>query len=217
MSSTATRTALEPLRALRYDQSKVDLAEVIAPPYDIVTEPQRDSLIRRCQYCVVRLELPESPQTAATLLHEWERDGVLARDERPALWWHEQTFTGPDGVDRVRKGFFAALRLSPYDVHVFYSYAIRALASYAAGDYADTVQWARRSNALNPRFTANLRFLAASLAATGQVEEAGRAAGQLLHVNPDFSVRRFAEGHAFKDPVVRTRFAEQLIQAGLPK
>src|SRR4029079_9737529 len=115
MSSTATRTALEPLRALRYDQSKVARAEVIAPPYDIVTEPQRDSLIRRCQYCVVRLELPESPQTAATLAHERQRDVVLARDERPALWWHEQTFTGPDGVDRVRKGFFAALRLSPYD------------------------------------------------------------------------------------------------------
>ena len=37
MSSTATRTALEPLRALRYDQSKVDLADVVAPPYDVVT------------------------------------------------------------------------------------------------------------------------------------------------------------------------------------
>jgi uncharacterized protein (DUF1015 family) len=115
MSSTATRTALEPLRALRYDQSKVALAEVVAPPYDVVTEPQREALIRRCEYSVVRLELPESAQGAATMLHDWLREGVLARDDEPALWWHEQTFTGPDGVDRSRRGFFAAVRLSPYD------------------------------------------------------------------------------------------------------
>ena len=117
MSSTATRTALGPLRALRYDQAKVDLADVVAPPYDVVTEPQRAALIRRCEYSIVRLELPDDAdaQAAATLMHRWTRDGVLARDDRPALWWHEQTFTGPDGVDRVRRGFFAAVRLSPYD------------------------------------------------------------------------------------------------------
>jgi uncharacterized protein (DUF1015 family) len=115
MSSTATRTALEPLRALRYDQSKVGLADVVAPPYDVVTPAQRDALIRRSEYSVVRLELPESAQAAADLLHEWQRDGVMRRDDGPALWWHSQTFTGPDGVDRVRRGFFAAVRLSPYD------------------------------------------------------------------------------------------------------
>jgi len=117
MSSTATRTALEPLRALRYDQSKVDLADVVAPPYDVVTAPQRAALIRRCEYSIVRLELPDdaNAQAAATLMRQWVRDGVLARDDRPALWWHEQTFTAPDGVDRARRGFFAAVRLSPYD------------------------------------------------------------------------------------------------------
>ena len=61
MSSTATRTALEPLRALRYDQSKVDLADVVAPPYDVITAPQREALIRRCDHSVVRLELPDEP------------------------------------------------------------------------------------------------------------------------------------------------------------
>src|SRR5436190_1642054 len=146
-------------------------------------------------------------------------DRAIAANPSSAIAWlrSSATFSYMGEAREARRRADIGLRLSPYDVHVFYSYAIRALASYAAGDYADTVQWARRSNALNPRFTANLRFLAASLAATGQVEEAGRAAGLLLHVNPDFSVRRFAEGHAFKDPVVRTRFAEQLIQAGLPK
>ena len=115
MSDTATRTALEPLRALRYDSSRFPLAEVVAPPYDVISPADRDALLRRNDHNVVRLELPDSAADAARLLHQWRRDGALVRDAEPALWWHEQRFTGPDGVDRSRAGFFSAVRLSPYD------------------------------------------------------------------------------------------------------
>ena len=111
----ATSTSIEPLRALRYDQTRVTLSDVIAPPYDVITEAHRAALSRRCDYCVVRLELPGSPQEAAGLLHDWRADGVLQRDEQPTIWWHEQRFTGPDGVDRTRSAFFAAVRLTPYE------------------------------------------------------------------------------------------------------
>ncbi len=37
------------------------------------------------------------------------------RDALPALWWHRQSFVAPDGSERSRAGFFAALRLWPYD------------------------------------------------------------------------------------------------------
>jgi adenylate cyclase len=40
---------------------------------------------------------------------------------------------------------------------------------------------------LNPRFVGNLRFLAASLAASGQVKEAREVGRALLRVNPSFS------------------------------
>jgi|tagenome__1003787_1003787.scaffolds.fasta_scaffold20988607_5 uncharacterized protein (DUF1015 family) len=112
---TATGTSIEPLRALRYDQSRVSLDDVVAPPYDVITESSRAALARRCDFCVVRLELPESPRQAGDLLHEWRREGVLQRDEEPTIWWHEQRFTGPDGVDRTRSAFFAAVRLRPYE------------------------------------------------------------------------------------------------------
>ena len=115
MSSTSTRTALEPLRALRYHGSRVALDDVICPPYDVISPADRDALLKRSEYGVVRLELPDAANEAAQLLHEWRRDGVLVRDAEPALWWHEQRFTGPDGVDRTRTGFFAAVRLSPYE------------------------------------------------------------------------------------------------------
>jgi adenylate cyclase len=100
---------------------------------------------------------------------------------------------------------------------VFYSYAIMALATYAAGDYDEAAQWARRSAALNPRFNANLRFLAAVLAASGEAEEAHVAAETLLRFDPKFRARKFADGHAFKDPEMRRRFCDHLVLAGLPE
>src|SRR4051794_31711346 len=115
MADTVTGTALEPLRALRYDADRFPLDEVVAPPYDVISPADREALLRRNDHNIVRLELPDTAQTAAQLLHEWRRDGVLTRDAEPALWWHEQRFTGPDGVDRSRAGFFAAVRLSPYE------------------------------------------------------------------------------------------------------
>ena len=108
------------------------------------------------------------------------------------------------------------LRLSPYDAHVFYSYSIKALACYAEGDYEPASEWARRAFALNPRFTANLRFLAASLAATGKNDVSREAAQALLRIDPNFSADRFAAGHAFKDPEKRRLFGEHLVKAGLP-
>src|SRR6185437_5335389 len=115
MADTVTGTALEPLRALRYDAERFSLDEVVAPPYDVISPADREALLRRNDHNVVRLELPDTAQTAAQRLHEWRRDGALVRDAEPALWWHEQRFTGPDGVDRSRAGFFSAVRLSPYE------------------------------------------------------------------------------------------------------
>ena len=71
--------------------------------------------------------------------------------------------------------------------------------------------------ALNPRFVGTIRFLAASLAASGQIDEARQVGLDLLRLNPKFTARQFAEGHAFRDPDKRRLFGEHLIKAGLPE
>jgi len=146
-------------------------------------------------------------------------DRALAANPSSAIAWvrSSATFSYIDEPREARRRVDIGLRLSPYDAHVFRSYAIVALASYAAGDYADAAQWARRSAARNPRFTANLRFLAASLAASGQIDEARDVGRELLRVHPNFSAFSFVEGHAFKDPDKRRLFAEHLVLAGLPE
>jgi len=144
-------------------------------------------------------------------------DRALAANPSAAIAWlrSSATFSYIGETREARRRVDIGLRLSPYDAHVFFSYGLVGLASYAAGDWADAAQWGRRSMAANPRFVGNMRFLAASLAASGQLEEA-RAVGQaLLQLNPNFRVRAFAEGHAFKDPGQRRLFGDHLVMAGL--
>jgi len=144
-------------------------------------------------------------------------DRALAANPSSAIAWlrSSATFSYIGETREARRRVDIGLRLSPYDAHVFFSYGLVGLASYAAGDWADAAQWGRRSMAANPRFVGNMRFLAASLAASGQLEEA-RAVGQaMLQLNPNFRVRAFAEGHAFKDPGQRRLFGDHLVMAGL--
>jgi adenylate cyclase len=146
-------------------------------------------------------------------------DRALAASPSSAIAWlrSSATFSYIGETREARRRVDIGLRLSPYDAHVFYSYSIVALAAYAAGDYAEAASWARRSAALNPRFTANLRFLAASVAASGNTHEARQAADALLRVHPNFSAMAFAESHAFRDPAKRRLFGEHLVLAGLPR
>jgi len=55
------------------------------------------------------------------------------------------------------------------------------------------------------------------LAASSQIDEARQVGLDLLRVHPHFSVSRFVETHAFKDPAKRRLFGEHLRQAGLPE
>jgi uncharacterized protein (DUF1015 family) len=106
---------VRPFRALRYDVEQAGpLKTLVAPPYDVISPRERDAFAAADEHSVVRLILPDSPNAAADLLYAWTREGVLRRDDEPAMWWHEQRFTGPDGVDRTRGGVVAAVALSPY-------------------------------------------------------------------------------------------------------
>jgi adenylate cyclase len=146
-------------------------------------------------------------------------DRALAANPSSAIaWLHSSpTFSYIGETREARRRADIGLRLSPYDAHVFISYATIALASYAAGDYGEAVRWARRSAALNPHFGGNRRLLAASLAAAGEIDEARQAGLELLRVDPKFSATRFAESYAFKDPAKRRLFGQHLVKAGLPE
>lgn len=109
---------IEPLRALHYNLAKAGrLADLVAPPYDVLDSEQRSELAGRSPYNVVHVDLPlgEDPYTqAAARFADWQRERVVVKDGEGALWAHEQRYRGPDGHSRTRRGFFAAVRLEDY-------------------------------------------------------------------------------------------------------
>ena len=116
-----------PFRALRFDASRVDLAQTIAPPYDVISREEQRGLYDRSPYNVVRIEYGEQTPTdtdadsrytrAATDIAAWTRDGVLTRERFPAMYAYRQEFTW-EGRTHVRQHVFAAVRLEPWDAGV---------------------------------------------------------------------------------------------------
>jgi uncharacterized protein (DUF1015 family) len=109
---------IQPLRALHYDLDRVgSLQQVISPPYDVIDPQQREQLTSRSPFNVVAIDLPvgDAPyKAAAETLASWIDDGVLVRDEEPALWALRQSYTDPEGNPRVRNGFLARVRVEEY-------------------------------------------------------------------------------------------------------
>lgn len=112
-----------PFRGVRYRDS-VTLDDVVAPPYDVISSALANSLRERSRYNAVHADLPVAPgETAdlaayarsAALFRRWLAAGVLRRDEAPALYLVDQTYRGPDGRERTRRGFVARLRLAGFE------------------------------------------------------------------------------------------------------
>src|SRR4051812_27796212 len=116
---------IAPLKPLRYDLARLagsgGLAAVVAPPYDVIDAAQRAELASRHPHNIVKLILPEGEgdtkyANAAELYQAWRREGVLVRDEEPAFYRFDQTFTPPGGgKPRMRTGFLGLVKLVPLD------------------------------------------------------------------------------------------------------
>jgi adenylate cyclase len=110
-----------------------------------------------------------------------------------------------------------ALRLSPLDRSLFYYYGLLGLAYYASGNYVESVKWAAMGANESPRHIANLRYLAAGLAALGRIEEAREAARKFLELDPTFRLSIFERTlQPFQVPALKEKYLEHLNKAGLP-
>ena len=110
---------VKPFRAVRYDERRAGpLETLVAPPYDVIEPGERERYLAASPYNVVHLTLPDDEADAARLWAGWREEGVLVRDEEPALWWLAQDYAGPDGIPRTREGLVCSLRAEPYSARV---------------------------------------------------------------------------------------------------
>ncbi len=84
-----------PFRAWRYDAKHVALDQVIAPPYDVISPQERETLYQQSPFNVVRLILGKETdfhEQAAKRWQEWTQKGALTQDPSPVFYLYEQTF-----------------------------------------------------------------------------------------------------------------------------
>ena len=77
-----------------------DLTDLACPPYDVISEVQRQELEARDPHNAVRLELADGADphaAAATTLAAWTADGTLAREPEPRFYYYAHARTdAPD-------------------------------------------------------------------------------------------------------------------------
>lgn len=110
-----------PFKGLLYNCEKVDVKDVIAPPYDVITPDERERFYRKSPYNVVRLILGRSFLNdneknnwyirAKRLLEEWMKNEILIRDREPSFYLYKQLFE-KGGKVFERLALLARVRLS---------------------------------------------------------------------------------------------------------
>src|SRR5207253_4431736 len=112
-----------PFRGVLYDPARAGPVDrLLAPPYDVISAAERSELASRSPHNFVRLILPEGEgdekyQRAAALLGQWQREGILRRDDKPAFYRYHERFSAL-GSEFTRKGFICRIRLRRYEEKV---------------------------------------------------------------------------------------------------
>jgi uncharacterized protein (DUF1015 family) len=110
---------LDPFTAIRYDPSRVDPDDVVAPPYDVVGPAERAVLAARSPYNAILIDLPSDDissgidqyENAARTFHRWLDNGIVRPDPAPGLYAYRMTFHDERGRRRTMTGLLGALGL----------------------------------------------------------------------------------------------------------
>ena len=114
---------IEPFKGTYYNPEIIDdMANVTAPPYDVITGPGKAELLANSPYNIIRLILGKAAQEmggsrpqsefkeAASTFAQWLSEKILIRDPEPALYDLEEEFEAV-GKRFCRRGFIGLLKL----------------------------------------------------------------------------------------------------------
>ena len=119
-----------PFRGITYNFDKItDIARVVAPPYDVISDRDQEDCYQEDPYNVVRLILGKNKigdsdwdnryTRAADLFKRWESEEVLIRSQLPAMYLTSLEYESPDTLERrTRWGFIALVRIEENDSSV---------------------------------------------------------------------------------------------------
>ena len=106
----------EPFHALRFADNG-NLGVYCAPPYDVLSDYDRQQLAAQSAHNIVHIDLPiadppsDAYANASHLLQSWIKDGVLQRDDEPSLTLYRTSFTDETGKSRNIVGVIGSLEV----------------------------------------------------------------------------------------------------------
>ena len=106
-----------------------------------------------------------------------------------------------------------AIRLSP--VAQTFLPEVLATAHYLAGQHEEALATAQQTLSLAPDNVDARVVLVASLVETGRLDAAAEIAREILALDPDFTLARFAASQPYRDPAVLERLVDALRRAGV--
>lgn len=114
-----------PFRGVLYNPARVgDVADVVAPPYDVIGPAEQAMLYARHPCNVIRLELgqdhpgdgPEENRysRARGFLQEWLREEVLRRADQPMIYLYALEYRLRNSPTRTMRGFLSLVALEEF-------------------------------------------------------------------------------------------------------
>ncbi len=105
------------MNGLRYNSEMAgDLNTLVCPPYDIISDEEREQYLDNNGYNIIRLELPKGEnkyKDAGNALNEWLEKGVLKQDDKESIYVYEMEFTA-NGNKNAVKGFVSLVKLEEF-------------------------------------------------------------------------------------------------------
>ncbi len=108
---------IKPFRGVLYNPEKTKINDVVAPPYDVISQQQQTMLYDRNPHNIVRLILNRDQDpysSAATHLKQWFSEHVLLPDSEPSIYVMSQQFKLPNGKNVERMGFIIACLIEEF-------------------------------------------------------------------------------------------------------
>ncbi len=108
----------EPFAGVRYDLDRVDLDDVVAPPYDVIGAEDQVALESHSPFNVVHIDLAREESgrdrytAAGCRFDEWVAAGILRTDPEPGFYAYRMGYHDPDGNSRQIVGVLGALEVS---------------------------------------------------------------------------------------------------------
>lgn len=105
---------IKAFKGMRYTSAAGNLNALVCPPYDIISDSQREKYIAENPYNIIRLELPkggdERYKEAGQTLRDWLDKEILVCDNEDSIYVYEMLFSA-NGVRNRLKGFVSLVGL----------------------------------------------------------------------------------------------------------